>query len=344
MVIRPFLDDRNGYVRDLLKIAVTDSGRTCVEASDDKWEDIMKEIGWNHGFADILEPTTMTVLRRLLPTRILLYGKLCVSESAKGRSEVELTLHACDLETRRHIWGKTLIPGRNPPPPPLNEAYIKESECGTSDITVFLAAKPADKASELLADELLSVARENVGGRGFQIAKAQNVADVFVALEVTQSAFDRTGESVVMDGSVRVIATVPVLRGHLLAETRIDRVRGERQLGDRDATLSVRDAIQPKLVSWLGENVTVEKTGMEASRIVYDVSRLNQQETAKFISDFCRSVGSITGVCACRLVKQSDDEATFYVSFLPKSIPEGVINAGRVRFPNLFATIDPKAR
>ena len=348
IVVRPFLDDRNGYVRNLLKIAVTDSGHTCVEASDDQWETIMKEIGWNQGFADILEPRTMTVLGKLLPTRILVYGTLRVSESAKGRAEAELTLHACDLETRRHIWGKTLRAPNGDRGGDLGKlaykAFIKESDCGASDLSVFLAARPADKASELLAEELLSVARENVGGRGFQITKTQDIADTSILLDVTQAAFDRTGESVVMDGSVRVIATVPARRDFYLAETSIDRVRGQRQLGDRDATLSVRDAIKPKLVSWLGENVTVEKTGMEACRLVYDISRLSHKETAKFISDYCHSIGSIPGVCACRLQEQSDDEASFYVSFLPKTIPEGVINAGRVRFPALFATVDPAAR
>ena len=347
IVVRPFLDDRNGYVRNLLKIAVTDSGHTCVEASDDQWETIMKEIGWNQGFADILDPKTMTVLGKLLPTRILLYGTLRVSESAKGRAEAELMLHACDLETRRHIWGKTLRGPGNPGPgpvPPTYKAFIKEADCGASDLSVFLSARPADKASELLAEELLSVARENIGGRGFQITKTQNIADTSILLDVTQAAFDRTGESVVMDGSVRVIATVPARRDFYLAETTIDRMRGERQLGDRAATLSVRDVIKPKLVSWLGENVTVEKTGMEASRLVYDISRLSNKETAKFISDYCHSIGSIPGVCACRLLEQSEDEAVFYVSFLPKTIPEGVINAGRVRFPGLFATIDPAAK
>ena len=162
-----------------------------------------------------------------------------------------------------------------------------------------------------------------------------------VRLVASQSAFDHTGESVVMEGGVRVEATVPARKDYFLAETRFDRIRAERQLGDRAATLALRDLIAPKLVSWLGENVTVEKTGLEAVRLVYDVSRLDRDGTAKFVSDFCRTLAKMDGVCTCRLLSETDDEAVFGVSYLPKAIPEGVINAGRVRFPQLFATVEP---
>ena len=344
VVVRPFASDAEGYLRDLLKTAVSDSGRVCVEASDDMWEGIMKEIGWNQGFADILDARTMTVLGRLLPSRILLYGKLRVDRTAKGRPSVELSLHACDLETRRHLWGKTLSrpvkPSHGPVEPPPATVRFKTEASGAADLSVFLAAVPSDPASGALADELLSVARENIGARGFRIADKASDADVSVKLMVSQSAFDRTGESVVMEGAVRVLATVPARKDFYLAETRFDRERGERSLGDRDATLSVRDRVAPKLSSWLGENVTVEKTGLEAVRLVYDVSGLDEDATAKFISGFCGLVGGMNGVSACRLLSQTDDEAAFYVSFLPKVIPEGVINAGRVAHPELFDAVE----
>ena len=350
IVVAPIAGDRDGEVRGQLKNALTAAGLVCVEASDDMWEAIMKELGFNEGFKDMLDPRSMTRLGELLPSEVMLYGRVRASRTppqgrrrraaAPGAPDVELSLHAADLRTRRHVWGgdfqseKGDVPPGLPPPDPIPQ--FLPAEASTADLAVFVTARPADEESSDLALELLSVARESVGAQGFQVALEAAKADVALQLSVRKSVFDRTGNYAVMEGSVRAIATVPVRKGFYLGETRIDRERGERRLGDHDAMLSVRDAIEPKLVSWIGQNVIVEKTGIEAVVIPCDVSMLDENEAARFIHDFCAEAVNIDGVARCALSGQTPERADFYFVYQPDKLPEGPANAVRARHPEFF--------
>ena len=104
--------------------------------------------------------------------------------------------------------------------------------------------------------------------------------------------------------------------------------------------LAVSDLVSPKLVSWLGQTVTVEKTGLAAVRIPCDISMLEDENAvAKFVSDFCRETARIDGIARCVLDGQTPETATFYVSYIRDRVPEGPLNAIRARHPELF----PKA-
>lgn len=441
IVIAPIYGDRDNFVRNRLKNALTDAGLVCVEGSDDMWTPIMKELGFDWGFRDILDESHMASIyeRKLLPSEILFYGSILVSPGQAGGKrvasvppQVELALHADDLRTRRHIWGHDFVGSLPPPPPPsrttlvlhvsvpppmppereqnvvqsvqravgprkvevqktentvtFNVAVELSSESqeanqivqvlnaelqkiglagywiefrgqpppppppvfltaqtAPADLAVFVSARPQDGESEDLALELLSIAREAVGGQGFQVAFEADKADVAVQLSVRKTVFDRTGEYAVMEGSVRAIATSPARKGYYLGETRIDRERGERVLGDHGAMLSVRDGIEPKLVSWLGQNVTVEKTGIAAVTIPCDISMLEDENAvAKFAHDFCAEAVKIDGVARCALVSQTEDDATFYFAYITDKLPEGPVNALRARHPELFPVQEPE--
>lgn len=352
VVVAPIAGDRDGEVRGQLKNALTAAGLVCVEASDDMWEAIMKELGFNEGFKDMLDPRSMTRLGELLPSEVMLYGRVRASRmpprgrrraAAPGAPDVELSLHAADLRTRRHVWGgdfqseKAPAPGPVPPPDEYDGLpQFLPAEASAADLAVFVSARPEDAESSDLALELLSVARETVGAQGFQVALDAKGADVALQLSVRKTVFDRTGNYAVMEGSVRAIATVPARKGFYLGETRIDRKRGERRLGDRDAMLSVRDAVEPELVSWIGQNVTVEKTGIAAVVIPCDVSMLDENAAAKFILDFCAEAVKIDGVARCSLAGQSPERADFYFAYQPDKLPEGPANAVRARHPEFF--------
>ncbi len=350
IVIAPIVGDRDNEARNQLKNAVTAAGLVCVEASDDLWEAMMKELGFNEGFKDMLDARHMTRLGELLPSEIMLYGRVRVSRGPGGGKQrapappdIELSLHAADLRTRRHIWGDDFTNAVNtvtnvpPPPPPPPPPVFLLAEATAADLAVYVTARPQDNDSSDLALELLSIARETIGSHGFQVALDADKADIAVQLSVLKTLFDRTGNYAVMEGSVRAIATVPARKGFYLGETRIDRERGERKLGDRDAMLSVRDGIEPKLVSWLGQNVTVEKTGLAAVSIPCDISMLKDENVkAKFISDFCAETIKIDGVARCVLVTQTDERADFYFAYLIDKLPEGPVNAIRARHPEFF--------
>lgn len=442
IVITPIFGDRDNFVRNRLKNALTGAGLVCVEASNDMWTNILTEIEFNWNFRDMLDESHMASIyeRRLLPSEVLLYGGILISHGQPGTKrapgvppKVELALHADDLRTRRHIWGRDFVGAPPLPPPPPSKmglvlnvtvpppmpqdreqqiVNIMRSSVGSrtvqvqktentvafnvdldlspgsqeanqiiqslnvelqkiglagywlefrrpdsderhpvflpaqtapADLAVFVSARPQDGESEDLALELLSIARETVGGQGFQVAFEADKADVAVQLSVRKTVFDRTGEYAVMEGSVRAIATSPARKGYYLGETRIDRERGERVLGDHGAMLSVRDGIEPKLVSWLGQNVTVEKTGIAAVTIPCDISMLEDENAvAKFVHDFCAEAVKIDGVARCALVSQTEDDATFYFAYITDKLPEGPVNALRARHPELFPVQEPE--
>ena len=347
IVVAPISGDLDNETRNQLKNAISAAGLVCVEASDDKWEAIMKELGFNEGFKDMLDQRTMTRLGELLPSEVLLYGKIRTSRGMAGGKrvpakapDVELSLHAADLRTRRHVWGRDFVFCKTnsvPPPPQQPTPRLLPADATSADLSVFVTARPQDDDSSDLALELLSIARETIGRQGFKVAFDAENADVALQLSVRKSVFDRTGSYAVMEGSVRAIAAIPARKGFYLGETHIDRERGERSLGDRDAMLSVRDGIEPKLVSWIGQNVTVEKTGLAAVTIPCDISMTEDENAkAKFISDFCAGAARIDGVVRCSLATQTDDRADFYFAYLPEKLPEGPANAVRSRYPELF--------
>lgn len=348
IVIAPIYGDRENFVRNRLKNALTDAGLVCVEASDDRWTAIMHELGFDWGFRDILDESHMASIyeRKLLPSEIMLYGSILIPPGPAGRRasavppKVELALHADDLRTRRHIWGRDFVGVPPPPPGPgCDEPHpvFLPAQTASSDLAVFVTARPENDDSADLALELLSIARETLGGQGFRIAFEDSQADVKVQLTVRKSVFDRTGEYAVMEGSVRAIATAPARKGYYLGETRIDRERGERVLGDEGAMLSVRDGIEPKLVSWLGQNVTAEKAGLAAVTIPCDISMMDDENAiAKFAHDFCAEAVQIDGVARCALASQTDELATFYFAYVADKLPEGPVNALRARHPELF--------
>ena len=346
VAILPLGGDRGDYALSLLKNAVTDAGRVCVEGRDDPmFVSICDEIGWSvlkERYGE-LDPSAMTAFGKLKSVRVLLYGRLDVFKNAKGRLEaVEINLHASEIETRKHVWGKTFRRDRKSRDHDGDEVRAVPASPLPSDLFVYVSARPDDEDSSDLALELLSVSRERFGGNGFRLVLEPDEADVSVQLKVGKTVFDRTGNYAVMEGSVRALAVVPARKGFYLGETRIDRERGERRLGDRDAMLSVRDAIAPKLVSWIGENVTVAKVGLEAVRIACDVSEMDEDEVAAFAARFVAAAEPLDGVARCRVVSQTPDEVAFEAAYQPDKFPEGFLNALRVKNPGLLPERGPE--
>lgn len=115
--------DRDAAVAGLLKIAVTDAGKTYVEGKNDPmWEEVVKEIEFDEvkGNAGLLDPKTLDKLGSLKASNILLYGAIRACSQTENRIFVELELHATDVKTKRHVWGglfakRWYVPGTEVP-------------------------------------------------------------------------------------------------------------------------------------------------------------------------------------------------------------------------------------
>lgn len=104
----PFAGDRDGYVKGLLKSAITAAGLTYVEGREDPfWEEVLKEAAWDGRKADMLDPNTLTTFGRLKSSRILIYGSVRDFSSDGQKVFVEMELHASSLLTKQRLWGAT---------------------------------------------------------------------------------------------------------------------------------------------------------------------------------------------------------------------------------------------
>ncbi len=103
----PISGDREEYAEGLLKIAVTDAGKTFVarNAEDGVFNEILKEMAWDERKSDMLDPATIDKFGALKSTQILLSGTLRVIESASTHVFAEIELHAFSIKTKEHVWG-----------------------------------------------------------------------------------------------------------------------------------------------------------------------------------------------------------------------------------------------
>ena len=120
VAILPFTDDKSGHVVGLLKNALTDAGKTCVEGKEDPmWNAILKEIEWDERKEDILDAATLDKFGKLKSAQYLMYGNVRRLAATERYVLVELELHVSCISTKQHVWGGTFArrqyaPGSDP--------------------------------------------------------------------------------------------------------------------------------------------------------------------------------------------------------------------------------------
>lgn len=119
--VLPLSGDSGDAVAGLLKIAVTDAGKSYVEGkSDPMWNEVVREIAFDERNTGLLDEATLARLGSLKATDVLLYGVVRAGDVAENRVFVELELHATDVRTKRHVWGglfakRWYVPGAEVP-------------------------------------------------------------------------------------------------------------------------------------------------------------------------------------------------------------------------------------
>ncbi len=106
----PLFNDVDYQTTDQLKIAVTKSGVTCVEAKDSEfWDEIMSEVEWDTLKEDMFDSKTLVKFGKLKGAQYLVYGTVVDVKENADYTYVEITLHLSSLETKQHIWGGTFV-------------------------------------------------------------------------------------------------------------------------------------------------------------------------------------------------------------------------------------------
>jgi len=120
IAILPFAGDKSGKIVGLLKNAITDAGKTCVEGKEDAmWNEILKEIEWDERKEDILDPATLDKFGKLKSAQYLMYGFIRSLAATPRYVLVELELHVSCIATKQHVWGGSFVrrhyaPGAGP--------------------------------------------------------------------------------------------------------------------------------------------------------------------------------------------------------------------------------------
>ena len=120
IAILPLSGDGSGPVEGLLKTALTNAGKTCVEGKEDPmWGEILMEIEWDERKEDILDPATLDKLGKLKSAQYLLYGSVRRLAASERYVLIELELHVSCIATKQHVWGGSFVrrhyaPGADP--------------------------------------------------------------------------------------------------------------------------------------------------------------------------------------------------------------------------------------
>lgn len=354
----PFPGDRERYLEGLLKNAVTGAGLSYVEGRDDPmWDAIVSEIIWDWRKNDILDPDTLTKFGRLQAARQLLYGHLLVERDEEGELRAELWLHVSSVETKRHLWGRSFVKKSG------QQLWFRwrGSDSRIVDFPIVLAdaqlrasveslAAEDNAPSKTLAAAMGSDARDALAAAGFAVldGEAAKDAEIVVSLKSSAKAFDREDDYVRFDGVSRLVATIPADRNRLLGETEIRKPRAKRALGDDAALANLHEEFVAPLRAWLGETVTLEKTGLRSVTIQADFGNLKEPELEQRITALVDAIGHLKGVRDARVVSRlplPDGEPgirlTLRVLFLPVDVPEGIATRLVAQNPDLFKKAVP---
>ena len=106
LALLPIDGDGDGWIAGLLKIALTDSGKTCVTAKEEPLlAEILKEVEWDERKADILDAKTVDRFGKLKSAQALVTAHARHASKSGRYVFFELELHVTSIATKAHLWG-----------------------------------------------------------------------------------------------------------------------------------------------------------------------------------------------------------------------------------------------
>ena len=333
VAILPVHGDEGGWVSELLKIALSDAGKACVQLEGDPmWEEIGRQLVWNERSEDILDPATVDLISRktLMSAKVLMTGRVRKTTSRSGRPGAELSLHATEVATARHIWGGVFRSG-----PGGAFGTSEKAEEGSSlavsealvPLNVGLAVK-AGQDADMEADLVETYARGRLADLGYRVASGK-ADDLTLALETTCEPFDQTGNYWVFEGTLKASVAVHGGDARELGATTIAS-RGARGLGAAQAHRNLADEMEAQLGAWLKRTLDPEAVSFAAARLTLALAEpIELAEDYKAIDEIQKALAGLDGVRSARVDAQDNRKGTveFVVVHERAKLPTGVWNA-----------------
>lgn len=243
ITLLPVRGDRDGFCERLVIGALVNAGKTCVVSNDEKKDErfkrILKEIRWDEVQTTLksIDPKTADELGHLKSTQILLEARLDVfRRGRKRRAVAELNLLAYAVATKQYVWTADIA---------IDEAGRAWPDASEFNVKVDLYSG-ADAAG--LASLVSARVRDTVAGYGYRV-NADGPADLEFSAKLAQQTFDRSGEYLVLKGTVAARLSSRTGEGILYEKT--FSAKGRRGLGEEEAVRNLSEAVSGQVLGWL---------------------------------------------------------------------------------------------
>lgn len=211
------------------------------------------------------------------------------------------------------------IPGEMP-------SELTKADADLLAASVAVATESDDAAA--LAARVKSAAEAALVGNGFKVSGVK--PDVLVAMTVRQTAFDKSGNYCLLEGSVPTAKVVlPEEDAKVVAVTQFPAVRGERVLGMDRAAASLGDNMVPAIEKWVADTVKPANFDMAAVSVVIKRNTLfYKSKDPIYVNRVAETVARIKGVYSCRLVAGDAAERLweFRIVYRQSAFPGGLLN------------------
>lgn len=327
VAILPIHGDDDGRVAELLKIALTDAGKTCVQTEGDPmWDEVLKTLEWHERKMDVLDPATVDLISRktLNAAKVLLTGTVEPLESRRGRPLAELRLHATEVATARHIWGKVLISRPWEPESGPQQTWM---EVETQVPLRVKVETTAQAGASMEADLIDTWARGRLADLGCQVSTGK-AEDLRLALDIQSELFDRTGNNLVYNGTLKATLAVAGTEARELG-ARSFAVQGTRGFGEMEARRNLADALEGPLGDWLKSRVTEDAVDIVSARAELEFAEpIETKEDHEVIVNIQKALSELPGVRRAVIEKQDNraGRVTFSVTYERAALPAGVWN------------------
>jgi hypothetical protein len=330
VALLPIHGDADGWLEGQLKIALTDAGKNCVEGrKDPMWRVILDELAWERKKEGFLDPESIAALGKLQAAKVLVSGAVRQTAVSDRRWRGEVELHATDLETKRHLWGRwfTYPKQTSRPQPVATEAR--------SPLNVGLDVRTL-KGAQKVPDELETWLTGRLADLGYRLGTGKD-DDLTLTLELESEMYDRTGEYETHRGEAKATLEVRGAEGRVLGTQAFD-AKGVPGEGPSAGARNLAYALEEQLGAWLKRSLDPSAIGFESTRLDFTLAGPTEKGADyQALAGLQKAIEGMTGVRHVRLLAQDTEAGTvsYRVTYEAAAFPGGLLNALFAAHPEL---------
>jgi hypothetical protein len=221
-----------------------------------------------------------------------------------------------------------VVGGPRPGPDIPGEAHSELTKADAALLVAKVDAVPESDNAADLAARLRAAAEASLVGNGFSVAGSH--PDVVVAMTVRQSAFDKSGNYYLLEGSVPAArAFLPNEGSKVVGVTHIPTVRGERILGFDRASANLGDRLAPAVEKWIADTVRPANLDMAAvTTVIRRTTVFYKSRDPIYVNRFAEKIARLDGVYSCELVAGDATARVweFRIVYRKSAFPGGLVN------------------